>query len=162
MIMGEIKRFLRDDGIIKVSRPLKEMATKAKYMKDVITKEKNEEPTINEIAVALDVSVEDLVLALEADREVESLYSTVYQNDGKSVYLIDKLEFKGDNSEKIVDNIVLKEVIDSLEEREREIILLRYFKDKTQNEVAKIIGVSQVQISRIEKKILSKIRNYLQ
>lgn len=162
MIMGEIKRFLRDDGIIKVSRPLKEMATKAKYMKDVITKEKNEEPTINEIAVALDVSVEDLVLALEADREVESLYSTVYQNDGKSVYLIDKLELKGDNSEKIVDNIVLKQVIDSLEEREREIILLRYFKDKTQNEVAKIIGVSQVQISRIEKKILSKIRNYLQ
>lgn len=161
MIMGEIKRFLRDDGIIKVSRPLKEMATKAKYMKDVITKEKNEEPTINEIAVALDVSVEDLVLALEADREVESLYSTVYQNDGKSVYLIDKLELKGDNSEKIVDNIVLKQVIDSLEEREREIILLRYFKDKTQNEVAKIIGVSQVQISRIEKKILSKIRNYL-
>lgn len=162
MIMGEIKRFLRDDGMIKISRPLKEMATKAKYMKDIITKEKNEEPTINEIAVALDVSVEDLLLALDADREVESLYSTVYQNDGKSVYLIDKLELKGDNSESIVDSIVLKQVIENLEEREREIITLRYFQDKTQNQVAEIIGVSQVQISRIEKKVLSKIRTYLE
>ena len=147
MIMGEIKRFLRDDGMIKISRPLKEMATKAKYIKDIITKEKNEEPTINEIAVALDVSVEDLLLALDADREVESLYSTVYQNDGKAVYLIDKLELKGDNSESIVDSIVLKQVIENLEEREREIITLRYFQDKTQNQVAEIIGVSQVQIS---------------
>ncbi len=162
MIMGEIKRFLRDDGMIKISRPLKEMATKAKYIKDVITKEKNEEPTINEIAVALDVSVEDLVIALDADREVESLYSTVYQNDGKTIYLIDKLELKGDNSENIVDSIVLKQVIENLEEREREIIILRYFQDKTQNQVAKIIGVSQVQISRIEKKVLSKIRAYLE
>lgn len=162
MIMGEIKRFLRDDGMIKISRPLKEMATKAKYIKDVITKEKNEEPTINEIAVALDVSVEDLVLALDADREVESLYSTVYENDGKTVYLIDKLELKGDNSENIVDSIVLKQVIENLEEREKEIIMLRYFQDKTQNQVAKIIGVSQVQISRIEKKVLSKIRAYLE
>ncbi|MDE6357188.1 MAG: RNA polymerase sporulation sigma factor SigF [Eubacteriales bacterium] len=162
MIMGEIKRFLRDDGMIKISRPLKEMATKAKYIKDIITKEKNEEPTINEIAVALDVSVEDLLLALDADREVESLYSTVYQNDGKAVYLIDKLELKGDNSESIVDSIVLKQVIENLEEREREIITLRYFQDKTQNQVAEIIGVSQVQISRIEKKVLSKIRAYLE
>ncbi|MDE6182575.1 MAG: RNA polymerase sporulation sigma factor SigF [Eubacteriales bacterium] len=162
MIMGEIKRFLRDDGMIKISRPLKEMATKAKYIKDVITKEKNEEPTISEIAVALDVSIEDLVLALDADREVESLYSTVYENDGKSVYLIDKLELKGDNSENIVDSIVLKQVIENLEEREKEIIMLRYFQDKTQNQVAKIIGVSQVQISRIEKKVLSKIRAYLE
>lgn len=158
MIMGEIKRFLRDDGIIKISRPLKEIATKAKYMRDVLTKKNNEEPTINELAIAIDVSVEDLVLALDADRDVESLYSTVYQSDGKSVYLIDKLELKNDNQENIVDNIVLKDIIKNLEPRERDIITLRYFEDKTQSQVAKIIGVSQVQVSRIEKKVLSKIR----
>ena len=158
MIMGEIKRFLRDDGLIKISRPLKEIATKAKYMRDVLTKKNDEEPTINELAIAIDVSVEDLVLALDADREVESLYSTVYQNDGKSVYLIDKLELKNDSQENIVDNIVLKDIIENLEPREREIINLRYFEDKTQSQVAKIIGVSQVQVSRIEKKVLAKIR----
>lgn len=158
MIMGEIKRFLRDDGLIKVSRPLKEIATKAKYMRDVLAKKNNEEPTINEIAIALDVPMEDLVLALDADREVESLYSTVCQNDGKSVYLIDKLELKNDNQEKMVDCIVLKDIIENLEPREKEIINLRYFEDKTQTQVAKIIGVSQVQVSRIEKKVLMKIR----
>lgn len=162
MIMGEIKRFIRDDGMIKVSRTLKEIAVKAKYMKDTLTKEKNEEPTVSEIAVALDVSVDDLILALDADKEVESLYSTVYQNDGKSMYLIDKIELKSDKNETIVDNIVLKDIIYSLEEREREIIILRYFEDKTQSQVAKIIGVSQVQVSRIEKKVLSKIRSYLE
>ena len=98
------------------------------------------------------------MLALDADREVESLYSTVYQNDGKSVYLIDKLELKNDSQENIVDNIVLKDIIENLEPREREIINLRYFEDKTQSQVAKIIGVSQVQVSRIEKKVLAKIR----
>lgn len=161
MIMGEIKRFLRDDGMIKVSRPLKEIATKAKYMKDVLTKKNNEEPTIDELAIAIDVSLDDLVLALDADKDVESLYSTVYQGDGKSVYLIDKLELKnsGKEQEKIVENIVLNEIISTLSEREQEIIRLRYFEDKTQSQVAKEIGVSQVQISRIEKKVLLKIRS---
>lgn len=158
MIMGEIKRFLRDDGLIKVSRPLKEIATKAKYMRDVLTKQNDEEPTISELAIAIDVSLEDLIVALDADKEIESLYSTVYQSDGKSVYLIDKLELKSDNQEKIVDNIVLKDIIENLEPRERDIITLRYFEDKTQSQVAKIIGVSQVQVSRIEKKVLAKIR----
>ncbi len=158
MIMGEIKRFLRDDGLIKVSRPLKEIATKAKYMRDVLTKQNDEEPTISELAIAIDVSLEDLIVALDADKEIESLYSTVYQSDGKSVYLIDKLELKNDNQEKIVDNIVLKDIIENLEPRERDIITLRYFEDKTQSQVAKIIGVSQVQVSRIEKKVLAKIR----
>ncbi len=158
MIMGEIKRFLRDDGLIKVSRPLKEIAVKAKYMRDVLTKENDEEPTINELAIAIDVSIEDLVLALDADREVESLYSTVYQNDGKNIYLIDKLDIKNDNQENLVDIIVLKDIIKTLDEREKQIITLRYFEDKTQSQVAKIIGVSQVQVSRIEKKVLSKIR----
>ncbi len=158
MIMGEIKRFLRDDGIIKVSRTLKETATKAKYIKDLLTKQNNEEPTINEIANALGVEPQEVLLALDSDKDVESLYSTVYQNDGKSVYLIDKLENKGDSQENIVENIVLKDIIKGLEPREKQIINLRYYQDKTQSQVAKEIGVSQVQVSRIEKKILAKIR----
>lgn len=158
MIIGEIKRFIRDDGMIKVSRPLKEIATKAKYMKDFLTKQNNQDPTVNEIAEALNVSVEDLILALDADREIESLYSTVYQGEGRSVYLIDKLEQQSDSQDKIVENILLKDLISTLEPREQEIIDLRYFKDKTQSEVAKKIGISQVQVSRIEKKILTKIR----
>lgn len=159
MIMGEIKRFLRDDGMIKISRPLKETAIKAKYMKDFLTKEKNQEPTIKELANAIDVTQEDLILALDASRDVESLYATVYQGDGKGVYLIDKLQQKSDNQEKIVENIVLRELIDTLEHRERQIIELRYFEDKTQTEIAKFLGISQVQVSRIEKRVLSKIRS---
>lgn len=159
MIMGEIKRFIRDDGMIKVSRPLKEIATKAKYMKDFLTKQNNQEPTVNEIALALDVSVEDLILALDADRDIESLYSTVYQGEGRSVYLIDKIEQESDSQEKIVENILLQDLIKTLDKREQEIINLRYFKDKTQSQVAEKIGISQVQVSRIEKKILTKIRN---
>lgn len=158
MIMGEIKRFLRDDGMIKVSRPLKEIAIKAKYMQDHLTKQKGSEPTVYEIAAAIDVDVNDLVIAMEADKEVESLYSTVYQNDGNPIFLIDKLDIKDDENEKLVDSIVLRQFIDKLEPRDKEIIMLRYFSDKTQTEVAKKIGVSQVQISRIEKRILKKLR----
>lgn len=161
MIMGEIKRFLRDDGMIKVSRPLKEIAIKAKYMQDLLTKEKGSEPTVDELAAAIEVEVGDLILAMEADKEVESLYSTVYQSDGNPVYLIDKLDLKADENEKLVESIVLKQFIEKLEPREREIINLRYFLDKTQTEVAKKIGVSQVQISRIEKKVLKKLREQL-
>lgn len=159
MIMGEIKRFLRDDGIIKVSRPLKEIAIKAKYMKDTLTKENNQEPTITELANAIDVAEEDLILALDASKDVESLYTTVYQGDGNGVYLIDKLQQKNDNQEKIVENIVLKELINTLEHREKQIIELRYFEDKTQTEIARFLGISQVQVSRIEKKVLTKIRS---
>lgn len=158
MIMGEIKRFLRDDGMIKVSRPLKEIATKAKYMKDTLIKQNNNEPTISELAIALDVSTEDLIIALDADKDVESIYSTVYQSDGKSVYLIDKISNKNDSSDFLVDNIVINQIIDTLEPREQQIIKLRYFEDKTQSQVAKEIGISQVQVSRIEKKIICKIR----
>ena len=158
MIMGEIKRFLRDDGMIKVSRHLKEIAIKAKYIEDSIIKKTGESPNLNEVAKQLNINVEELILALDANRDVESLYSTVYQNDGKSVYLIDKLD-KGDNkNDEIVDSIVLKEIINTLSERDKQIITLRYFCDKTQSEVAKKIGVSQVQVSRIEKKILKSMR----
>lgn len=161
MIMGEIKRFMRDDGMIKVSRPLKELAVKAKYSQDALTKKYGRQPTISELAESVNASVEDLVVALDADKEVESLYSTVYSNDGSDVLLIDKLEQKGNTDEKMVDSIVLRDIISQLKPKERQVILMRYFQDKTQSEVAKEIGVSQVQVSRIEKKVIENIKTQL-
>ncbi|MBE6012502.1 RNA polymerase sporulation sigma factor SigF [Anaeropeptidivorans aminofermentans] len=162
MIMGEIKRFLRDDGMIKISRPLKEMAVKARYMQDELTKKSGRSPTISELAAALEVEREELVMALDASREVESLYATVYQGDSTPVYLIDKLDVSEDKSNETIDIIALKEVVGKLAPRDRQIIILRYFEEKTQSEIAKELGVSQVQISRIEKKIIQKIRESLQ
>jgi RNA polymerase sporulation-specific sigma factor len=158
MIMGEIKRFLRDDGMIKVSRPLKELSVKAKYAKERITQERGKEPTISELAEELKAETNDLILALEAGMEVESLYSAIYQGDGTPIYLIDKLELSKDSNESLVDMIALKEIIKGLNPKERQVIVMRYFDDKTQTEVANAIGVSQVQVSRIEKKVLNVIR----
>jgi RNA polymerase sporulation-specific sigma factor len=158
MIMGEIKRFLRDDGMIKVSRPLKELSVKAKYAKERIAQERGKEPTISELAEELKAETSDLVLALEAGMEVESLYSAIYQGDGTPIYLIDKLELSKDSNESLVDMIALKEIIKGLNPKERQVIVMRYFDDKTQTEVANAIGVSQVQVSRIEKKVLNVIR----
>lgn len=158
MIMGEIRRFLRDDGMIKVSRPLKEIAVKAKYTQDMLMKKKGREPSVNEIAAELNISADELVAALDADKEVESLYATVYQGDGNPVYLIDKIETDNDGSDKIIDSLFLHQLIEQLDEREQQIIKLRYFQEKTQTEVAERLGVSQVQISRLEKKLLLKLR----
>ncbi|NMA83733.1 MAG: RNA polymerase sporulation sigma factor SigF [Epulopiscium sp.] len=158
MIMGEIKRFLRDDGMIKVSRSLKEIAQKARIEKEKMTKDRGREPTIQELADIMDVPVEDLVMALEAGADVESLYSTIHQGDGNPIFLIDKLEQKIDEENTMIDMIALRQMIEKLEPKEREIIFMRYFKDKTQSEIAKMIGISQVQVSRIEKRILIQMR----
>ncbi len=158
MIMGEIRRFLRDDGIIKISRPIKELAIKIKYAKDEFTREKGVMPTISELANMLNVSDEDIILALDVTRDVESLYQSASKSDGSTVYLLDKVASKNDDEEKIIDNLALNQVIEKLPSKEREIIYLRYFQDKTQCEVAKIIGVSQVQVSRLEKKVLMSMR----
>ena len=158
MIMGEIKRFLRDDGLIKVSRPLKEIAAKAKYAKEAMMHKNGAEPTVSQLAEAVGVSVEDLIMALEAGVEVESIYSTVYQNDGNPVYLLDKLENKKDDEENTIDFLTLKEMIGKLDKKERQVIVLRYFQDQTQSQVAKAIGISQVQVSRIEKRVLNAMR----
>lgn len=158
MIIGEIKRFLRDDGMIKISRPLKEIAMKAKYMQEAMRHKNGCEPTVMELSKALEISAEDLVLAMEAGRDVESIYSTVYQGDGSPVYLIDKLEQKEGNDDNIVDIITLKDILGRLKPKERQIIMMRYFDDKTQSEIAKVVGISQVQVSRIEKRVLSAIR----
>lgn len=162
MIMGEIKRFLRDDGPIKVSRQTKELALKAKHLSEAITKKTGKSPTVNYIAEQLNTTVDELITALDSSKEIESIYNTVYQSDGNPIYLIDKISEKEDSNEKIIDSILLKQLINNLPDREREIIKLRYFEDKTQTEVAKRVGLSQVQISRIEKKLLSSFREELQ
>lgn len=161
MITGEIKRFLRDDGMIKVSRSLKEIANKVRITNEVLCKRLDREPTIDEISEELQIEVEDIIMAMESNAEVESLYKTIYQGDGNSIYLIDKIEQSKDDHEQIVDQIALKEIIDSLEEKDRKIITLRYFRDKTQTDIAKELGISQVQVSRLEKRILKKMRERL-
>jgi RNA polymerase sporulation-specific sigma factor len=161
MIMGEIRRFLRDDGMIKVARPLKELSKKAKYMQENLIKQNGKDPTISELAAALDTNVEELVVAMESVIDVESLYTTIHQGDGTPVYLIDKLDQKQGSNNNMIEKLALKEVIDKLKQKEKQIIIMRYFYDKTQTEVAKEIGVSQVQVSRIEKKVLKIMREGL-
>lgn len=159
MIMGEIKRFLRDDGMIKVSRSLKELALKAYRIKEILTKEKGEEPTIKEIAEPLNVSPEELSVALEASQRPESIYATVLNEKGESKSLIDKIESPDKFEAKIINKILLESIISNFPEREQKIIKLRYFEEKTQTQVAKILNISQVQVSRLEKKLLLEMKN---
>lgn len=156
MIIGEIKRFLRDDGMIKVSRPIKELAGKARYVQEALTNRLGRQPTISEMAEELGTTIEDLIVAMEAGLEVESLYTTIHQGDGGPIYLIDKLN--SHVGDEMVDLIALKQIIGRLKPKERQVIWMRYFQDKTQTEVAGEIGVSQVQVSRIEKKVLQTLR----
>jgi len=158
MIIGEIKRFLRDDGMIKVSRPMKEIAVKARYVTEMLTARLGRQPTINELAEELRITTEELVVAMEAGLDVESLHATIYQGDGSPIFLIDKVAQGKDDGDKVVNLITLKQLIERLKPKERQVIVLRYFQDKTQMEVAKAIGVSQVQVSRIEKKVLQALK----
>lgn len=158
MIVGEIKRFLRDDGMIKVSRSLKETAYRVRMIKEELIKEYNREPTIGEIAAGLDMEVEEVALALESNAEIESLNAVIYQGDGKPITLSDKLNETPSEQGSIVDKMVLTELIEKLLPIEREIISLRYFEDRTQTEIANQLNISQVQVSRIEKRILKKLK----
>ncbi len=159
MIIGEIKRFIRDDGIIKVSRSLKETANKARLTKEMLSKELGREPSVNEIAAELDIDVDELVMAMDAGMAPESLYSTVNEGDSTPVLLIDRIDSdSSDNEHDIIDRIALQQILDTLPSREKQIIILRYFQEKTQVQIAKMLGISQVQVSRIEKKILEEIR----
>ena len=159
MISGEIKRFLRDDGMIKVSRTLKETAYKVKKAREEIVNQTGIEPKIDELSKLLDIDVEEIVASLEANVEVESIHQTLYQNDGNTVYLIDKLANEKDENETLLNHMVVQDLLEHLEETEEKIIKLRYFENKTQSEIAKDIGISQVQVSRMEKKILLKMKN---
>lgn len=161
MIIGEIKRFLRDDGIIKVSRSLKQIAGQAKEIEERLYKEFGREPTIQEIADEIGVDKEEIIMALDASYQPEYLYDVVHHNDGQPLYLIDKISQESDEDVDIIDHIFLKEILNTLKPRDRQIIILRYFKDRTQSEVAELLGISQVQVSRIEKRIINDIRKIL-
>jgi len=161
MITGEIKRFLRDDGMIKVSRTLKETVVKVQRAKEQITKMAGHEPTIEEISKEIGVISEEIVMALEAGSEIESLYKTIYQGDGNSILLIDKIEEDKNAHEILINKMVLNDLIKSLTPKEQKIIEMRYFDEKTQTDIAKELGISQVQVSRLEKKILARMREAL-
>lgn len=161
MITGEIKRFLRDDGILKVSRSLKEMAQKAYGVREALEKQKGREPTVSEIAEEMDVPVEELMLAMEAGAQVESLQQVIYQGDGNDISLMDKLEEKENTGEKLLNRLFLEEILGELDGKERELIFKRYFLEKTQSAIAEEMGISQVQVSRMEKKIIKEMRGKL-
>ncbi|MBQ2753341.1 MAG: SigB/SigF/SigG family RNA polymerase sigma factor [Firmicutes bacterium] len=158
MIMGEIKRFLRDDGMIKISRPLKELNIRARYMQEELLKKNGEVPSLSMLADSLGVGREFLTEALEAGRETESINRTIYSNDGSGIFLVDKLAERNDDEERRVDIIALREAVERLPENERRIIKMRYFSDRTQADIAEEIGISQVQVSRIEKKAKETIK----
>ena len=156
MIMGEIKRHLRDDGIIKVSRSLKELSVKAKGVMDKLSKEMGREPTVQEVAMQLGVSAEELVMALDATVVPESINAKM-GDDGRE--LETTLGCYEDMEQNVVNKIAIKDALLNLTARERQIIVLRYFKDKTQSQIAAQLGISQVQVSRIEKKVLAQMRD---
>ena len=158
LIMGEIKRFLRDDGLVKVSRSLKEASYKIKREKEHYEKLYNREPTLKEIAATLDMDESDILMAMESGQDVCSLHQVIYQNAGDEIHLEDKLEQQSDLIEQTVDNIYIQELLQKLNEQERKLIELRYFQNQTQAVIAGIMGISQVQVSRMEKKILEKLR----
>ena len=175
MITGEIKRFIRDDGIVKVSRTIKENGFKLRMARQRLQVKLNREPTLQEIAEESSLSQEEIVLAMEAGIEVESIYSAAYQEDGSEVYLVDKVVQSTNGcvgsslgsvgsishdaeKERILDHMLLVQLLEGLESKERELIHMRYFQNMTQTEIAGILGISQVQVSRMEKKILLHMR----
>lgn len=159
MIIGEIQRFIRDDGTVKVSRSLKEMGNKIRKAKDELSKNFGRVPTVSELAEHLEYSVEEVIMAQEASRAPSSIHETVYENDGDPITLLDQIADNTDN--KWFDKIALKEAIRELDDRERLIVYLRYYKDQTQSEVADRLGISQVQVSRLEKKILQTMKDHM-
>ena len=161
MITGEIKRFLRDDGLIKVSRSVKELGMKVGAARESLSGSLGREPTIEEIAGELKVSREEVAASLEAGAEVESLYRPFGKNDGQELCLMDRLEEKEDAEETLLNRMVLRELISELGPKEREIIIRRYFCNQTQSVIAADLDISQVQVSRLEKKILRQMREKL-
>lgn len=158
MISGEIKRFLRDDGMIKVSRTLKENNMKLRASGEKLLTKLGRDATLEEIAEDTGMSMEDIVLAMEACTEVESLSKPVNRADGTESTLAERIPGEEDATERIVNHLVMKQLLEALEAEERHLIELRYFENKTQTEIAGILGVSQVQVSRMEKKILQRMR----
>ena len=161
MIAGEIRRFLRDDGMIKVSRSLKELSYKAHLIRERLQEELGRDATVQELAKELGVPEEEVTMALESSGEVESIYKPVYQKDGNEIQLVERLVEKEGHEEQILNKIVLGRLLETLKKEERRLIYLRYFKNQTQTQVGKELGISQVQVSRMEKKILIYLRSQM-
>lgn len=161
LIAGEIKRFLRDDGMIKVSRSLKENAALIYSVREKLERKLGREPDMEELEREAGLSREEMMLAMEAASEVDSIYRPIYQGDGSAVLLMDKIQEKENANERILNHMLLEQLLKLLEGQERMLIDLRYFRDKTQMETAKELGISQVQVSRMEKKILRKMRGVI-
>ena len=178
MIQGEIKRFLRDDGMVKVSRTLKENGWKVKQAAERLSQQLGRDASLQELSEATGITAEDIVLAMDANVEVESIYKSIYQSDGNEIYLVDQvaggsngMNYNGvgrtvlsgsshedTEKERILNHMLLEQLLGKLDDREMELIRMRYFQDKTQVEVAKHMGISQVQVSRMEKRILLQLR----
>lgn len=162
MISGEIKRFLRDDGMIKVSRSLKEHAYRVSLAQEQFQKKYHREATIEEIAAVTRLPMDEIVVSLEANREVESLNRTVYEGDGHDISMMDMIEEKNPWEERLMDRMLLAEAMGQLKEQERKIVRFRYFENKTQREIGDLMGISQVQVSRMEKKILGNLKTLME
>ena len=158
LITGEIRRFLRDDGMIKVSRSLKETACRIYAAREELEGKLGREPALEELEEVLDFSREEMMLALEASAQVDSLYRPVSREEGGSAMLMERIEERENANERVLNHMLLEQLLKILEEEERQLIDLRYFHEKTQMETAKELGISQVQVSRMEKKILRKMR----
>lgn len=158
MIAGEIRRFIRDDGIVKISRKIKENQMKIMHQREIYINEKKQEPTIEELEKVCDLTKEEIVMAMDASRNVESIDKEMYSKD-LAYTLMDLAEDDTNIEETVLNKIMVQQLMDMLESKERKIINLRYFKNKTQSQVAKEMGMTQVQVSRLEKKILNSMRN---
>ena len=161
MIIGEIRRYLRDNNSIRVSRSLRDIAYKAIYTKEMLLKKNLKEPTVTEIASELGLAKEDVVMALDAIQSPMSLYEPVYTEGGDALFVMDQISDKKNREENWVEGLALSQAIKRLNERERTIIKMRFFDGKTQMEVADEIHISQAQVSRLEKNALKEMRNYL-
>ncbi|WP_066637482.1 RNA polymerase sporulation sigma factor SigF [Desulfolucanica intricata] len=161
MIVGEIRRFLRDDNPVKVSRSVKETAYKVQQTRERLTGRLGREPSISEVAKEMGLSREEIVTALEAAQSPTSIYETLHQDDGDPIYLLDQLSGEDGDDLFWLDRIEVKELLRSLPERDRQILMWRFFEDKTQSDIARRLNLSQVQVSRLERQALKKLKEIM-
>ncbi|HHX96555.1 MAG TPA: RNA polymerase sporulation sigma factor SigF [Clostridia bacterium] len=161
MIIGEIRRFLRDDGPLKISRSLKENAYRINKKRESLTEELGREPTLQEIASEIELSLDEIILSLNAMQKPTSIYETLYQDDGDPIYILDQLSADPE-TEIWFEKIIFKEALGKLPAKERDILIMRFIQDMTQTEIAKIINLSQVQVSRLERQALCKLKYFLE
>ena len=161
LVIGEIKRFMRDDGEIKVSRAIKSLNLKISKFIESFVKEHMRKPTTKEIAAEFQIDESEVVFTMDSSKMPISMYTTLDDDSSHSQFLIDRFMQAGENDDSVIDNISLKEALSSLDERDKKIVLLRFFRDKTQSEIASVLNISQVQVSRLECKIIEKMREKL-